>query len=77
MNKTDELQHMLAITMQITIARLGPLPDELGEPVKDALASDKQLQLIMLGLAFEKCVKSYKPLKDWAKQWASLKTKNA
>lgn len=54
----DDLQNAIAISLQNTIAVLGPIPDVLGIEVKRILSGDEALDIIGLGIRLDDCVKN-------------------
>lgn len=71
--------NMIAITVQNTMAKLGPLPNEHGDMVKDIMCSkDRFTEIMALGLCMEDCQKvgSYEPLDALAKAIEDRKKKS-
>lgn len=53
----DTMRQGLTITLQSTISKLGPLPDELGEDFSKHLAGDDIAAIFALGCSLEQCEK--------------------
>lgn len=49
----ENANNMIAITLQNTVAKLGPMPDKLGDKVKKILESDDLIALMALGCQLE------------------------
>lgn len=58
------LQQMLAVTVQTTIAELGPIPDQYGDRVRSIMACTDEKDVIFLGIAMDQCrdEKGWEPL---------------
>jgi hypothetical protein len=74
---TEKLRGRVALTLQLVIAKLGPVPDDCGEALKKTLGVDHDLTLLGLGVALEDAAEagSYESLKrdlstiaDWVKK---------
>lgn len=68
---TDVITQMIAFTLQNCIAKLGPMPDECGDSVKEIAAQKYVLQIMALGCCLETCVSqnSYDSLKAFVKKY--------
>jgi hypothetical protein len=66
---------IIAITMQNTIARLGPMPNECGDVVKETITEKNIVTFMLLGRAFEDCIRenSYENLKKFVRAYQMRK----
>ena len=59
-NMNENILNMIAITLQNTITKLGPMPNELGEEVNQVLESGDTIRVIALGCKLDDCIKNGK-----------------
>ena len=56
----ETMKNMIAITLQNTVAKLGPMPDSLGDKTKEALDGDCPIKIMALGCRLDDYVKAGK-----------------
>lgn len=53
-----QMKNMLAVTLQVTVAQLGPIPDAVGDDVKRMIGEDDDAAILALGCYLEEAQKA-------------------
>lgn len=52
----EQLRQMLSISLSMAVQKLGPVPDEYGDKIKQVFAEEDDIAYLALGCALDDCI---------------------